>query len=904
MTCSSEEFITICLSLPSSQLTGVVSLDSSQRYLKLLALQENGDLTKEAMREAMVGADNTFISSTYSILRFVNSINSVSSKLRTKDTDLPLLLLEEYPSEASQTQQERLCHLSNLTRKFGTNADGLKQYSCNAYLCKYLLKSKWPNTTSDTTSIVPAVLSRPMLTANNTAMTSIVQQLSSDDAVRVAVAAAQHALLRSKWPNTTSDTTSIVPAVLSRPMLTANNTAMTSIVQQLSSDDAVRVAVAAAQHATAVAGNSDGQPAGFVDSRIGNLFVDSSTDNSTSNTTNHHYHYSSAPPPAPGVPPPQPAPSTPPAATLTVEDVQQMMDRQTETVIQTVQSSAANTEHIVLDATQNQVKQVVQSLTTQKKPRSSSFSNRFSSSPHIATVEQVVQSLATQKKPRSSSFSNCSSSSPDIAANLGDRFEMKSPDRESPMQQQQQQIRRYQSHPSAFLQKVFDRREGVSQQFQAIHNGLPMSCRNEILDSDTFQFPRAIVFSELEFEDHGPQLLSDNLLLGPDAEHPIGTAVVTTDSCRAAIILYADERYNDFDSEQVQDTANPGMPALGLYRQNLVTITLGEKYVEIGVMFSSASAAEQMMTALLVAAAGIPDATMIQINGPGSEYAEGLSCCRRTMYKFLMAYPADNTTTLQFVLVDFIEEQSTPLALSYNPLILDKCSFKNNGVDFAQADVLRPNKQIKVRVCFLCAINFGGETVMLLKNLQCAVNNGTMAYLCFDNIDLKSQAELDALRDLCHAAFDKGWQVLLEEAVDFNQEHCLVLIDVVFGGTKTPGVHEYCTARVEGDKVPLLVSPVGPMTKKTAIEGDTKIFSGGSKQHENDNSQPPSPVHQRRSGRSAVKSSNLTNVKLKGVMVRHRMGWTGVVMGWTSSKLDVMKDEENVRHNVADFERV
>ena len=90
---------------------------------------------------------------------------------------------------------------------------------------------------------------------------------------------------------------------------------------------------------------------------------------------------------------------------------------------------------------------------------------------------------------------------------------------------------------------------------------------------------------------------------------------------------------------------------------------------------------------------------------------------------------------------------------------------------------------------------------MLLKNLQCAVNNGTMAYLCFDNIDLKSQAELDALRNLCHAAFDKGWQVLLEEAVDFNQEHCLVLIDVVFGGTKTPGVHEYCTARVEGDKV-------------------------------------------------------------------------------------------------------
>ena len=94
------------------------------------------------------------------------------------------------------------------------------------------------------------------------------------------------------------------------------------------------------------------------------------------------------------------------------------------------------------------------------------------------------------------------------------------------------------------------------------------------------------------------------------------------------------------------------------------------------------------------------------------------------------------------------------------------------------------------------------------------------------------------------------------------------------------------------------------MTKKTAIEGDTKIFSGGSKQHENDNSQPPSPVHPRCSGRSAVKSSNLTNVKLMGVMVRHRMGWTGVVMGWTSSKLDVMKDEENVRHNVADFERV
>ena len=650
MTCSSEEFITICLSLPSSQLTGVVSLDSSQRYLKLLALQENGDLTKEAMREAMVGADNTFISSTKSILCFVNSINSVSSKLRTKDTDLPLLLLEEYPSEASQTQQERLGHLSSLTRKFGTNADGLKQYSCNAYLCKYLL--------------------------------------------------------RSKWPNTTSDTTSIVPAVLSRPMLTANNTAMTSIVQQLSSDDAVRVAVAAAQHATAVAGNSDGQPAGFVDSRIGNLFVDSSTDNSTSNvdnstsnTTNHHYHYSSAPPPAPGVPPPQPAPSTPAAATLTAEDLQQMMDRQTETmnrqtetmtanVIQTVQSSAANTEHIVLDATQNQVKQVVQSLTTQKKPQSSSFSNRFSSSPHIATVEQVVQSLATQKKPRSSSFSNCSSSSPDIAANLGDRFEMKSPDRESPMQQQQQQIRRYQSHPSAFLQKVFDLREGVSQRFQAIHNGLPMSCRNEILDSDTFQFPRAIVFSELEFVDHGPQLLSDNLLLGPAAEHPIGTAVVTTDLCRAAIILYADERYNDFDFEQVQATANPGMPALGLYRQNLVTITLGEKYVEIGVMFLSASAAEQMMTALLVAAAGIPDATMIQINGPSPEFAEGLSCCRLTMNDFMMAYPADNTTTLQFVLVDFIEEQSTPLALSYNPLILDKCSFKKNGLDFAQADVL------------------------------------------------------------------------------------------------------------------------------------------------------------------------------------------------------------------------
>lgn len=265
---------------------------------------------------------------------------------------------------------------------------------------------------------------------------------------------------------------------------------------------------------------------------------------------------------------------------------------------------------------------------------------------------------------------------------------MKSPDRESPMQQQQQQIRRYQSHPSAFLQKVFDLREGVSQRFQAIHNGLPMSCRNEILDSDTFQFPRAIVFSELEFVDHGPQLLSDNLLLGPAAEHPIGTAVVTTDLCRAAIILYADERYNDFDFEQVQATANPGMPALGLYRQNLVTITLGEKDVEIGVMFLSASAAEQMMTALLVAAAGIPDATMIQINGPSPEFAEGLSCCRLTMNDFMMAYPADNTTTLQFVLVDFIEEQSTPLALSYNPLILDKCSFKNNGLDFAQADVL------------------------------------------------------------------------------------------------------------------------------------------------------------------------------------------------------------------------
>lgn len=114
---------------------------------------------------------------------------------------------------------------------------------------------------------------------------------------------------------------------------------------------------------------------------------------------------------------------------------------------------------------------------------------------------------------------------------------MKSPDRESPMQQQQQQIRRYQSHPSAFLQKVFDLREGVSQRFQAIHNGLPMSCRNEILDSDTFQFPRAIVFSELEFVDHGPQLLSDNLLLGPAAEHPIGTAVVTT-TCAVLLLFY------------------------------------------------------------------------------------------------------------------------------------------------------------------------------------------------------------------------------------------------------------------------------------------------------------------------------------------------------------------------------
>ena len=637
MTCSLEEFYTMCLSLPSSQLTGVVSLDSSQRYLKLLALQENGNLTLEAISEAMDGADNTFISTTKNILCFVNSIikdDSVSSKLRTKEKNLPLLLLEEHPSEASRIQhgvKTKPFTLSYLKHKFGTNADGLRQYSCNANLCKYLLRSKWPNTTSDTTSIVPTVLSRSMLTANNTAMTS-----------------------------------------------------MALSVEQLSSNDAARLAMAAAQHATAVADNSGGQPAGFVDSSIENLFVDSSIrthththtgdthidnstsnethiDNSTSNATHHHYHYSSAPPPAPGVPPSQPAPSTSAAATLTAEVVQQMMDRQTEAmtanVIQTVQSSAANTEHIVLDATQNQVKQVVQSLTTQKKPRSSSFSNCSSSSPHIATI-------------------------------LADRFEMESPDRESTMQQQQ--IRRYRIHPSAFLQDVFDRREGVAKRFQAIQNEVPMHCRNEILDSDTFQFPRAIVFSEQDVVDHGSQLLSENLLLGPAAEHPIGTAVVTTDLCRAAIIFHADERYNDddFDFEQVDATANPGMPALGLAKQYFVTITLGEKDVEIGVMFLSASAAEQMMTALLVAATGIPDATMIQINGPSTEFAEGLSCCRLALNDFMVAYPADNTTTLQFLLVDFIEAHSTPLALSYNPLILDRCSFKNNGVDFAQADVL------------------------------------------------------------------------------------------------------------------------------------------------------------------------------------------------------------------------
>ena len=207
-----------------------------------------------------------------------------------------------------------------------------------------------------------------------------------------------------------------------------------------------------------------------------------------------------------------------------------------------------------------------------------------------------------------------------------------------------------------------------------------------------------------------------------------------------------------------------------------------------------------------------------------------------------------------------------------------------------------------------------------------------MAYLCFDDIALKSQAELDALRNLCHAAFDKGWQILLEEAVDFNQKHCLVLRGVVFGGTNV-NVHKYCTARVEGDKVvsfivcfvalgiimlccylhvffapifqqPLLISPVGPLTKKTAIEGDTNIFSGGSKQHDNDNSQPQSPARPRRSGRSAVTSSHLTNVKVMGVAVRHKMDlWTGVVTGWTRTKLDVKKDGENVRHNVADFER-
>lgn len=111
-----------------------------------------------------------------------------------------------------------------------------------------------------------------------------------------------------------------------------------------------------------------------------------------------------------------------------------------------------------------------------------------------------------------------------------------------------------------------------------------------------------------------------------------------------------------------------------------------------------------------------------------------------------------------------------------------------------------PGKQIKVRVCFLKAINFGGDTEKLLNNLECAVNNGTMAYLCFKDIDFKSQAELDALRNVCQAADDKGWQVLFAENFDFNQGHCLVLCNVTFGRTKgARTVYDYCTSGVGGD---------------------------------------------------------------------------------------------------------
>jgi len=263
---------------------------------------------------------------------------------------------------------------------------------------------------------------------------------------------------------------------------------------------------------------------------------------------------------------------------------------------------------------------------------------------------------------------------------VADRFEREreSPGREPPMQQQ---VPPYQIHSPTFLQGVFDDRQAEDDE-----NVVIMRCRKEILDSDTFQFPRAIVFSE-DVVDHCSQLLSNYLLSGP-AANPIGTAVWTTGSCRAAIIFQMDERDNDFDLDQALEFANPGMIALGLAEQYCITITLGDIYIEIGVMFGSVSAAEQMMTALLFAAAGIPNATMIQIDGPSPEFSEHVCCENQAFRHFMTKYPHDNATTLKFLRINFIEKQSTLLVRSYNPLIFDKCSFQNNGTDFAQADVL------------------------------------------------------------------------------------------------------------------------------------------------------------------------------------------------------------------------
>jgi len=719
LTCSQSDFMKAALRLSTSSLKCCMTRDTAERYIRVLDKCSGGADLNAAIEEALDGADNSMPAS---LRKFITrdtyeKCEGARSKLRKKDTQKEVLLLEDYLLEAYKAAQQLMdvrqnskVFLQSLMKQFRSNTEDKER---NAELLRLLLPSNWHENAgaATTTAMVPMI---PSIPAGTDAMTTTQQDRSNEPLMALVAALASNG----------------GGGGLNLSINTGTN-------------------------------NNEHN----VDNSVQNV------DNSVQNVHHNHYH----------APPQQ-------QAAITKSEMEEMLEPLAQNTAQMQQNTAQ--------------------------------------------TQQMVQSLSVRKPHRSSSFND--SMAP---LNWEDQFtnEVESPGREQCLSRKV---------GPKFIEERYQSLQGDAERLCNIGIKNPMRCRDEI--GQDFPFPCAHLSLPEHSEEHFGKLLLDHLLQGHDAKCQIGCSVLTTDRCLAAIMIEYDERDDNWDYDQADSNANPLMPALCLTKQYITTITFededGNKENVLIVVYFREGAAANMMAAAIRAVTGVPNARTVKIEGEDTEFAHCLSCNRIAWSESLQAYPPDTLTTLQFKLIDFPEEQSTPLVLSCARLMFENCSFKNSGTDFPQADVLyRYNhqgheKKVKIRVCFAKAINFKGKTEEMLNNLGQAIQCGTMSFLCFIDIRL-SREELTALRNVCQTALANGWNVIVDETdveVDLDQDKHIVLRELSTENKKkhTCDVYQYCT-KAEDEELPPLISEstktdkteqVGPASNATTKEEEGKLL--------------------------------------------------------------------------------